>query len=264
MGGRGGSLTNSHAAPAVPQPAVLAQQPSPTSNQPSPAVPQPAVQAQQPAPASSRPPTGHNFPDLTLAQQQALLQMQRPRQDQAALLSIKDYTDATPQSNGYALSQNTNHALENGHRLTAQQRQMASGLKKLMGPIGAEATLYRADHDDILKRLGVSNYSGMTTSQLRQALVGQTWTAKGFTSTAHSSRMNPFWPGGSSGGGREVLMKLHTSRTVRAALVQRRQAEVLLDTGTHFRITSVKMTGAMAHPRTGGRKPVIEIEAEVW
>lgn len=244
MGGRGGSIRGAHGG------AV-----SPTGSSPAP-------RARQAAPVSG-PPTGRSFSDLTAAQQQAILNAQRPKQNQQSLYAIHEYTRAAPQSNGFSLSQNTNWALENGQPLTQRQQAMKDGLQSLMGRIGYETTLYRADHDDILRRLGV-NYQNMTVSQMKQALVGRSWKTKGFTSTSHDKSKNPFWPGNYASGGREIVMRIHTGKGTKVALVQRSQAEVVLDVGTNFRITGVRDTGTWARPRVGGRKKVIEIDVDVW
>ena len=249
MGGRGGSAGGSHGA-------------APASSS-TPARATPRARAQSAPVAASGPPTGRSFPPLSSSQQAAILAAQRPKQDQASLYAIHEYTRATPQSNGYSLSQNTNYALENGQRLTARQRSMKDGLQRLMGPIGYETTLYRADHDDFLQRMGIS-YQQLTTAQLKQTLVGRQWQSKGFTSTSHDRSKNPFWPGNYAGGGREVIMRLHTGKGTKVALVQRSQAEVVLDIGTNFRITGVRETGKWAYPRVGGRKKVIELDVEVW
>ncbi len=234
MGGRGSSTHGSHGAP-------------------------PALHR----PQAVGPPTGHHFPPLTQNQQDTLLAAQRPKQDQAALYAIYEYTSPGAQRNGYSLSQNTNHALENGQPLSPRQQAMVSGLNKLMGPIGVETTLYRADHDDFLRRMGV-DYQHLTIAQLKQQLIGRTWQPKGFTSTSHDKSKNPFWPGNYQSGGREVIMRIHTGRSTKIALVQRSQAEVVLGVGTNFRITGVRDTGTWAHPRVGGRKKVIEIDVDTW
>lgn len=252
MGGRGGSSRGSHGGAVAP-----------TAARSTPARATPAPRATAPRAPVSGPPTGSSFPELNAAQQQAILNAQRPKQNQASLYAIHEYTRATPQSNGFSLSQNTNWALENGQRLTQRQQAMKNGLQSLMGPIGHETTLYRADHDDFLQRLGV-NYQTMTVSQMQQALVGRSWKTKGFTSTSHDKSKNPFWPGNYAGGGREVVMRIHTSKSTKVALVQRSQAEVVLDIGTNFKITGVRDTGTWARPRVGGRKKVIEIDVDVW
>ena len=155
---------------------------------------------------------------------------------------------------------------------------LASGL-----PVGAsleyadETTLYRADHDDFLKRLKVNNYQSMSDSQLRKALVGKTWTNDCLESTAYDSRDNPFWPqpggsrsagkhrqGGSVSGNREILIRYHTAKSTRAAFIQPSQSEAVLAVGTHHKITGVRSTRTGPSYTYGSGKRVIELEIEVW
>ena len=87
---------------------------------------------------------------------------------------IRDYTDPTPTANGKAISQNANWALATGGRpLNAREQAMMNALDQVARPIGTETTLYRADHDDFLHRLGVGNVQRMSNAQLRQALVAK-------------------------------------------------------------------------------------------
>jgi len=242
-----------------------------TATAPIPAAVAPAVvtvaapaAAAQAAPVSG-PPTGHVFPDLTNAQQQALLQNQRSLQNAATQQAVRYYTDPTQTSTGFGKAQNLNHKLENGQPLTAAEKTMKNDLRKLMQPIGSEVTLYRGDHDALLQRLGVSDYTKMTISQLQRAVVGKTLVTKGFMSTTHTPNLSPFMPGGFLGGGREVIMHIHTAKSARIALIQKSQGEVLLDTGTHIRVQAVRSTGSYATPRASTkRKPVVEIDLEVW
>lgn len=148
---------------------------------------------------------------------------------------------------------------------------------KLAKPIGQETTLYRADHDDFLKRLKINNYQSMSDSQLRKALVGKTWTNDCLESTAYDSRDNPFWPqpggrrstgkhgqGGSVSGNREVLIRYHTAKSTRAAFIQPSQSEAVLAVGTHHKITGVRSTRTGPSHTLGSGKRVIELEIEVW
>lgn len=111
--------------------------------------------------------------------------------DPALAAGVTDYINPVMQSNGKALSQNANWAAANKLPLTARQQAMMDAVDKLAKPIGQETTLYRADHDDFLKRLKVNNYQSMSDSQLRKALVGKTWTNDCLESTAYDSRDNP-------------------------------------------------------------------------
>lgn len=139
-----------------------------------------------------------------------------------------------------------------------------------MTPMQDNYILYRGDHDDMLKRIGInmqqfnSTRSQAGDTQLQQALVGQSWTNKGFTSTSHTKGMSPFLPGGPASGGREVILNIQAKKGTKAALIQRSQAEVLLDTGTKFTITGAHYTGATAYPKQGGakRQIIIDVTAE--
>ena len=189
---------------------------------------------------------------------------------------VVDYINPVMQSNGKALSQNANWAAANGLPLTKRQQAMMDAVDKLAKPIGQETTLYRADHDDFLKRLKVNNYQNMSDSQLRKALVGKTWTNECLESTAYDSRDNPFWPqpngrstgksgqGGSVSGNREVLIRYHTAKSARAAFIQPSQSEAVLAVGTHHKITGVRSTRTgPSHTYLTGKR-VIELEIEVW
>lgn len=248
-------------------------------------VPAPAVQAvptvQSTPQPQAGPPTGANgFGHLT-QQQVAALEgsvQQQLLTDPKLAAGVADYIDPTQQRNGKSLSQNANWAMATGSRsLTAREQSMVDAVDKLAKPIGAETTLYRADHDDFLQRLGVSNYGRYTDAQLRQMLVGQTWQNASLESTAYDSRDNPFWPqpngsrragktgqGGSVSGNREVLIRYHTAKSARAAFLQPSQSEAVLAVGTHHKITGVRSTRTGPSYTYGSGKRVIELEIEVW
>lgn len=238
-----------------------------------------AVQA-APAVQQAGPPTGVNgFPHLTQQQVSTLesAAQQQMTRDPKLAAGVTDYINPVMQSNGKALSQNANWAAANKQPLTARQQAMMDAVDKLAKPIGTETTLYRADHDDFLKRLKVNNYQSMSDSQLRKALVGKTWKNECLESTAYDSRDNPFWPqpggnrsagkrgqGGSVSGNREVLIRYHTAKSTRAAFIQPSQSEAVLAVGTHHKITGVRSTRTgPSHTRLTGKR-VIELEIEVW
>lgn len=190
---------------------------------------------------------------------------------------VTDYINPVIQSNGKALSQNANWAAATGQPLTKRQQAMLDAVDKLAKPIGTETTLYRADHDDFLKRLKIGNPDSLSVSQLRQKLVGKTWTNDCLESTAYDSRDNPFWPqpngsrragkngqGGSVSGNREVLIRYHTAKSTRAAFIQPSQSEAVLAVGTHHKITGVRATHTGPSRTSGSGKRVIELEIEVW
>lgn len=259
-----GRLAASHGLSTAPQPQAATNTVA--------AVQQAAAPVQQTAPVPapvSQPPTGaHGFPELTAAQQTALVASQRTRRDWNTYQANQDYINPTQTSTGFGFAQNVNYALESGtaiSKLSPRAQRMVAGLDKLMGPIGHETTLYRGDHDDFITRhFGIKNPGQMSDAQLRKALVGKSWTAKGFTSTSHDKAKSPFLPGGMLGGGREVQLTIHTSKSLKMAMVQQSQAEVALGRGTQFKITGVRHTGRTAYPRAGGAKKVIEIIVEAW
>lgn len=233
-----------------------------------------------PAPQAG-PPTGASgfahLPPQRVAALEKAAQQQMIRDPKLAA-GVADYIDPTQQANGKALSQNANWAMATGYRkLTRREQAMVDAVDKLAKPIGQETTLYRADHDDFLQRLQISNYSRMNDTQLRKALVGKTWTNDCLESTAYDSRDNPFWPqpggnrragkngqGGSVSGNREVLIRYHTAKSTRAAFLQPSQSEAVLAVGTHHKITGVRSTRTGPSYTYGSGKKVIELEIEVW
>lgn len=266
MGGRGSSMRGSQGmGGGAGAPAAAAQA-------------MPTVQA-APAVQQAGPPTGANgFGHLTPQQVAAFenAAQQQMQRDPALAAGVVDYINPVMQSNGKDLSQNANWAAANGLPLTKRQQAMMDAVDKLAKPIGQETTLYRADHDDFLKRLKVNNYQSMSDSQLRKALVGKTWTNECLESTAYDSRDNPFWPqpngrstgksgqGGSVSGNREVLIRYHTAKSARAAFIQPSQSEAVLAVGTHHKITGVRSTRTgPSHTYLTGKR-VIELEIEVW
>lgn len=277
MGGRGSSMRGSQGMGGGAGAPAAAAQAMPTIQA------APAVQAAPAAPVAPQqagPPTGANgFGHLT-PQQVSAMESAAQRQmmrDPALAAGVTDYINPVMQSNGKALSQNANWAAANKLPLTARQQAMMDAVDKLAKPIGQETTLYRADHDDFLKRLKVNNYQGMSDSQLRKALVGKTWTNDCLESTAYDSRDNPFWPqpggsrsagkhgqGGSVSGNREVLIRYHTAKSARAAFIQPSQSEAVLAVGTHHKITGVRSTRTGPSRTYGSGKRVIELEIEVW
>lgn len=274
MGGRGSSMKGSQGmgggavAPAAAAQAMPAIQIAPVA------------QTAQAAPQQqASPPTGVNgFGHLTPQQVSAMesAAQQQMMRDPKLAAGVTDYINPVMQGNGKALSQNANWAAANKLPLTARQQAMMDAVDKLAKPIGQETTLYRADHDDFIKRLGVKNYGSMSDSQLRKALVGKTWTNDCLESTAYDSRDNPFWPqpngrgtgkhgqGGIRSGNREILIRYHTAKSARAAFIQPSQSEAVLAVGTHHKITGVRATrtGPSRTYLTGMK--VIELEIEVW
>ena len=150
----------------------------------------------QAMPQQAGPPTGANgFGHLT-PQQVSAMESTAQRQmmrDPALAAGVTDYINPVMQSNGKALSQNANWAAANKLPLTARQQAMMDAVDKLAKPIGQETTLYRADHDDFLKRLHVNNYQSMSDSQLRKVKSGRTtaWNPRPTIAVTTPSGRNP-------------------------------------------------------------------------
>lgn len=273
MGGRGSSMKGSQGmgggavAPAAAAQAMPAIQIAPAAQ---------AAPQQQ-----SGPPTGANgFGHLTPQQVSAMenAAQQQMMRDPKLAAGVTDYINPRMQSNGKGMSQNANWAAATGQPLTKQQKNMLDAVNKLAKPIGAETTLYRADHPDFLERhCGLpKNYSSMSDSQLRNLLVGKTWKSTSLESTAYDSRNNPFWPqpsgrgtgthgqGGINSGNREILIRYHTAKTARAAFIQPSQSEAVLAVGTNHKITQVRTTRTGPTRTYLSGKKVLEVVIEVW
>ena len=181
----------------------------------------------------------------------------------ARKLYVSDATD----SKGYSFSQNLNYKLDNNLPLDANEQYMADMLQNGIHPIGKNTTLYRAAHDDILKKMGVKDYSKMTEAQL-QKLVGTEIVTTSYMSTSYDISKNPFVSGPQSGG-REVQMEIKTSTGTKVFLGAKSQAEIVTDKGIKMRLTSItydrdsRGNVKMATPRTSIKaKPVVRLVFE--
>lgn len=179
----------------------------------------------------------------------------------ARKLYVSDATDSA----GFSFSQNLNYKLDNGLKLDANEQFMKDMLGLGMRPIGKDTVLFRAAHDDILKKLGVQDYTQMTQAQLQQQLVGATLKSTSYTSWSYDKSKNPFLPGQPNGGGREVYMVTKAASNTQMFFGAKSQAEVVTNIGTNMKISKVYFDGTYATPRLkGGRVPRIVLELETW
>ena len=177
----------------------------------------------------------------------------------------KLYVSDAVDSAGFSFSQNLNYKLDNGLKLDANEQFMKDMLGNGMRPIGKDTMLFRAAHDDILKQLGISDYTKMTQAQLQQKLVGTTMQTTSYTSWSYDKSKNPFLPGQPNGGGREVYMVNKSAATTNMFFGAKSQAEVVTNIGTNLKISNVYFDGTYATPRLkSGRVPRIVIELESW
>lgn len=173
-------------------------------------------------------------------------------------------SDATG-SNGFSFSQNLNYKLDNGLPLDANEQFMKNMLQNGMRPIGTDTVLFRAAHDDILKQLGINDYTKLTQTQLQQRLVGTTMQTTSYTSWSYDKTKNPFLPGQPQGGGREVYIVNKTQASTKMFFGAKSQAEVVTNIGTNLRIKNVYFDGTYATPRLKStRVPRIVIEVDSW
>lgn len=181
----------------------------------------------------------------------------------ARKLYVSDATD----SKGYSFSQNLNYKLDNNLPLDANEQFMADMLQNGVRPIGKDTTLYRAAHDDILKIMGVKDYTKMNDAQLK-SLIGSEIKTSSYQSTSYDISKNPFISG-SQAGGREVQMEIKTSANTKMFLGAKSQAEIVLDKGITMRLVDIKYDRdsrgnvKMATPRTSIKsKPIVRLVFE--
>ena len=179
----------------------------------------------------------------------------------ARKLYVSDATDAK----GFSFSQNLNYKLDNNIALDANEQFMKDMLQNGMRPIGKDTMLFRAAHDDILKQLGISDYTKHTQADLQKRLVGTTMQTTSYTSWSYDKSKNPFLPGQPQGGGREVYIVNKSASSTNMFFGAKSQAEVVTNIGTNMKISNVYFDGTYATPRLRSKSvPRIVIEVESW
>ena len=180
--------------------------------------------------------------------------------------AIKLYiSDSNPNGDGYSHSQNLNYKLDNGIPLNPTEKFIDDNIQAGMHSIGKDSTLVRYCHDDILQSAGISDYTKMSDAQLQSALVGKTFKTTSYMSTSYDGSKNPFNPSAIGGGGREVVMKIKAGKDTKMVFGAKKQAEIVLNKGTNFKITGIKYDGSYATPRGSYKtKPRIELEIETY
>ena len=177
----------------------------------------------------------------------------------------KLYVSDAVDSAGFSFSQNLNYKLDNNIPLNANEQFMHDMLGLGMRPIGKDTVLFRAAHDDLLKSLGVSDYTKLSQAQLQQKLVGTTMQSTSYASWSYDKSRNPFLPGMPNGGGREVYMVMKAGSSTQMFFGAKSQAEVVTNIGTNMKISNVYFDGTHATPRLKGKSvPRIVIELESW
>ena len=206
--------------------------------------------------------------------------------DPSTAAAVKMYiSDTNFDNQGHSLSQTMNYLLDNGvdfRDTTYQAVNFAYGLNlnandwasmqytndymaAAVHPIGKDIKLQRGAHDDLLRNVfGINNYSGMTESQLQSALIGRAWTSDSYYSASYDISKNPFLGNGPASGGREVVYNINAGSNTKMLFGAKKQAEIVLDKNTNYKITGVRFTGKTATPRNRGAMPQIEIDVETF
>ena len=179
--------------------------------------------------------------------------------------AIKLYiSDSNPNGDGFSHSQNLNYKLDNGMKLNPTEKFIDDNIQAGMHSIGKDSQLVRYCHDDILKQAGIPDYTKMSDAQLQSALVGKSFKTTSYMSTSYDGKKNPFNPSASGGGGREVVMNINAGKDTKMVFGAKKQAEIVLNKGTNFKITGIHYDGSYATPRNSGTKPRVVIDVETY
>ena len=155
----------------------------------------------------------------------------------------------------YSPSQQLNYAMKEGLPLTAQQRQMVTDINAGMHNIGYNVETTRYARVDFMANLnmGVSNFSRMSIQQIRNAIVGKSFTEDGFISSSYNNFRN------APNGGRPFTDKAVKINYKAKASTQALMApiggggalgEMLFAPNQTYKITGVRFTGQLG--RSGG------------
>lgn len=203
-----------------------------------------------------------NFKMLTSDEADKAFDDMEDQYDINTILAINQYIRTDVQSNGYTVSQNMNHKLENGLKLNANEQYVSDQLTASLHDLGRDLVLTRAAHKDFLESLGVKNYQHMTSAQLDAAIKGKEYVEKKFVSTAIDPAKNPFISGPVSGG-REVFIHIKAPKSTKVIMGNRKQSEIVLGKGVKFKATGARFDGTMAYPRIGGALPRVIVDVEI-
>ena len=152
--------------------------------------------------------------------------------------AIKMYISNTDYDHkGHSISQTLNYKLENGKDISSDSTLAYTDafMHNAMHDIGKNTKLQRGAHDDIVKQLGVSDYTKMSEQQLQQQLIGQSSSFKGYVSTSYDVNKNPFLSaqsGSGVSGGREVELNINAQSGTKCVFGAKKQSEIVLDKGT--------------------------------
>jgi hypothetical protein len=193
----------------------------------------------------------------------------QPAWSAATRSAINEYLISHPTTPGslYSPSQELNHALRSGHRLTAAQKQMQAGLDVAMHDLGYNANMTRYDRVGYVQRLlGGRDYWRMSEQQVKNALIGKSYTDKAYVSASHNRFVNA--PGGDPFRDKAVEVRIHAKSTTKVVMPGVGPGgdfgEMILGRNQNFKIVDVKMPAGQ-RGRSGPnyyQKIVITVEVE--
>lgn len=245
--------------------------------QPQPTPPAPAVQPQPQTDANGFSDTDSaGFHDLyngrNYYQQQNL--------DIDARMALDDYLDPnTVPGSMYNFSQNMNYAIATGQQLSPQQQFARDSIVDASHNLGYNVNLTRYDHGDFLDSrlagIGINGgHDGMSVSQLKQALVGQTYTDSRILSTSYNNFKNAADP--STFTTREVKITYRAKASTQALMPGdgpggKLGEMLIMPSGTkghnNYKIVDVRSSGSKARRKGGSTYnltiPQIEVIVEV-
>lgn len=191
-------------------------------------------------------------------------------------LALDDYLDPKTLSGSlYNFSQNMNHAVLTGQKLNPQQQYAWDSITGSMHPLGYNVNLTRYDHGDFLDaRLAgagiTGGHTGMSVSQLKKMLVGQSYTDSRILSTSYNNFKNA--TNADTFTTREVKITYKAKASTRTLMPGDgpggRLGEMLLGpSGTQghntYKIVDVKSTGNRARPKGGSTSNLSLAQIEV-
>lgn len=269
MGGRGayGVATRARRVTVAAQQRQQPAPPQQAQQQPQPA-PQPQPQPKVSAAADYDSINWDNlqFRELTQQEYDDIYKNNRDRYTGNVKMAKKMYeADVTVPGTTQSYSQNMNHQINAGLKLSADSKFMQKYLTQAMHPIGQSCTMTRLAHETMLnqfiKQAGLrGTYENYTESQLKSALVGGEFSMKSFGSFSTSSNANPF----KSLGSRELIIKARTAPSTKVVSGARKQHEVITGQGQRARVTDIKFTNKTAYTASGKSKPVVELYVDLW
>ena len=169
-----------------------------------------------------------------------------------------------PNGDGYSIAQNLNYKLDNGIALDANEKFVDDNIQFGMHAIGKDSKLVRYAHDDILKSLGISDYTKMTDKQLQSKLVGTRFETKSYMSASYDAKKSPFAPGQPQGGGRECIIKMNVGKNTKIIFGNQKQAEAVINKKVGFEVKNIYFDGSYANPRNKGTRPRVVLEIDTY